>query len=204
MNFSSNILNEAVESIAKLPGIGQKSALRIALHLINGNLALASNISSKIKELENIKYCKICHNISDNDLCNICSSVNRKKSILCVVENVRDLIAIENSQQFNGLYHVLGALISPMDGISPDETNIRSLINRLEEDDEVKELIMAISPNIEGETTIYYISNLIPKRIQISLISRGVAFGTELEYTDELTLGRSILSRVPYNTSLEI
>jgi recombination protein RecR len=203
MNFSSNILNEAVESIAKLPGIGKKSALRIALHLINGNLPLATNISSKIKELENIKYCKICHNISDAELCDICSSGSRNKSTLCVVENVRDLIAIENSQQFNGLYHVLGALISPMDGITPEETNIKTLIARLESNEDVKELIMAVSPNIEGETTIYYISNLIPKRIQISLISRGVAFGTELEYTDELTLGRSIISRVPYNTSID-
>ncbi len=200
MNISSTILQEAVESISKLPGIGKKSALRIALHLINGNIGTAVQIASKIKDLENIRFCNNCHNISDNEICDICNSATRNRSTICVVENVRDLIAIENSQQFNGLYHVLGALISPMDGISPEDISIKSLIDRIEKDEMISELIMAISPNIEGETTIYYISNLLPDRIKISLISRGVAFGTELEYTDELTLGRSILSRVPYST----
>jgi recombination protein RecR len=204
MNISSTILHEAVESISKLPGIGKKSALRIALHLINGNMATAVQIASKIKDLENIRFCNTCHNISDNDICDICNSGSRNRSTICIVENVRDLIAIENSQQFNGLYHVLGALISPMDGISPEDVNIKSLIDRIEKDEMINELIMAVSPNIEGETTVYYISNLLPKRIKISLISRGVAFGTELEYTDELTLGRSILTRVPYNSVNEI
>ncbi|MBK7095082.1 MAG: recombination protein RecR [Saprospiraceae bacterium] len=204
MNISSTILHEAVESISKLPGIGKKSALRIALHLINGNVATAVQIASKIKDLENIRFCNTCHNISDNDICDICNSRSRNRSTICIVENVRDLIAIENSQQFNGLYHVLGALISPMDGISPQDVNIKSLIDRIEKDEMITELIMAISPNIEGETTVYYISNLLPKRIKISLISRGVAFGTELEYSDELTLGRSILTRIPYNSVNEI
>jgi recombination protein RecR len=204
MNFSSTILQEAVESISKLPGIGKKSALRIALHLINGNIPVAQQLSSSIGELENIRFCKNCHNISDNDICDICSSNLRNKSTICVVENVRDLIAIENSQQFNGQYHVLGALISPMDGISPDQLNIKSLIQRVEDNEMINEIIMALSPNIEGETTVYYISNLLPERIKVSLISRGVAFGTELEYTDELTLGRSILTRVPYKNSQEV
>lgn len=204
MNFSSTILQEAVESISKLPGIGKKSALRIALHLINGNIPIALQLSSSIGELENIRFCKNCHNISDNDICDICSSQMRNKSAICVVENVRDLIAIENSQQFNGQYHVLGALISPMDGISPDQLNIKSLVQRVEDNELINEIIMALSPNIEGETTVYYISNLLPERIKVSLISRGVAFGTELEYTDELTLGRSILTRVPYKNSQEV
>lgn len=200
MNISSKILQEAVDSISKLPGIGKKSALRIALHLINGNIPVALNIASKIKALENIRFCINCHNISDNEICDICASTTRNKSTICIVENVRDLIAIENSQQFNGLYHVLGALISPMDGISPDDINIKGLIERIEKDEQITELIMAVSPNIEGETTVYYISNLLPDRMKISLISRGVAFGTELEYTDELTLGRSILTRIPYSS----
>ncbi|MGE5356281.1 MAG: recombination mediator RecR [Deltaproteobacteria bacterium] len=204
MNFSSTILHEAVESISKLPGIGKKSALRIALHLINGNLPVASRLASSIKDLENIRFCSKCHNISDTELCDICASHTRNKSVICVVENVRDLIAIENSQQFNGKYHVLGALISPMDGITPDDLNISSLIERVENDDMIEEIIMALSPNIEGETTVYYISGQLPERIKVSLISRGVAFGTELEYTDELTLGRSILTRIPYKNKQDV
>lgn len=204
MNISSAILQDAVDSISKLPGIGKKTALRIALHLINGNIPNAVSIASKIQNLENIQFCSICHNISDTDTCSVCSSPLRDKTTICVVENIRDLIAIENSQQFNGVYHVLGALISPMDGVSPEDINIKSLIERVNNDESVNELIMALSPNIDGETTVYYISNLMPERIKVSLISRGVAFGTELEYTDELTLGRSILTRIPYDSITEI
>lgn len=202
--FSSKLLNDLVDSVSKLPGIGKKSSLRIALYLINGKINLAKELAENLNNIENIKFCTICHNLSDSDICNICSDPTRKKNQICVVENVRDLIAIENTQQYNGVYHVLGALISPMEGITPEQLNIQTLIHKLENNAEDKELIMALSPNIEGETTIYYISNLINNQIKISLISRGVAFGTELDYTDELTLGRSIVKRIPYKNETEI
>lgn len=201
MIISSIILKDAVEGISSLPGIGKKTALRIVLHLLNGNIELGENLASNLNALKNIKFCKKCHNISDHDYCNICTSKSRDHNTLCIVENIRDLIAIENTQQYNGVYHVLGGLISPLEGVSPEDINIQSLIDRIKETEDLKELIMAISPTIEGETTIYYISNLLPDNMKISLISRGVSFGGELEYADELTLGRSILTRIPYANS---
>ena len=198
MILSSKLLQDAVEGISSLPGIGKKTALRIALHLLNGNIEIGQNLASSLVALENIKFCKKCYNISDTDLCDICRTDTRKKNTICVVENIRDLIAIENTQQFNGTYHVLGGLISPLEGVSPQDLNIQSLVDRINENDDLVELIMAISPTIEGETTIYYISNMLPEKVNVSLISRGVSFGGELEYADELTLGRSILTRIPY------
>ncbi len=203
MILSSKILNEAVESVATLPGIGRKTALRIVLHLINGHLNTGENLANKIFELKNIKFCKKCNNISDDDICNICQSSGRDKNIICVVENIRDLIAIENTQQYNGLYHVLGGLISPLDGVAPEDLHIHGLIERIEEDGDINELIMALSPTVEGETTIYYLTNMVPDRVKISLISRGISFGGELEYADEFTLGRSILTRIPYNSEIK-
>ncbi|HHH53357.1 MAG TPA: recombination protein RecR [Bacteroidetes bacterium] len=204
MLSSSKKLNEAVDAVASLPGIGKKTALRIVLHLINGHLDKAQVLSDKLIELSTISYCKKCNNISDNDICDICSSTGRDQSTVCVVENIRDLIAIENTQQYNGVYHVLGGLISPLDGISPDQLNFDNLVSRINDPNEnVKELIMALSPTIEGETTIYYLSGLLPENIKISLISRGIAFGGELEYADEFTLGRSILTRIPYDSGIK-
>ncbi len=203
MISSSKILNEAVESIAALPGIGKKTALRIVLHLINGNMDIGENMVNKLAELQNIKFCKKCNNISDDDICDICKAHNRDGSTICIVENVRDLIAIENTQQYNGLYHVLGGLISPLDGVAPEDLQIQGLVDRLKDDGDVKELIMALSPTVEGETTIYYLTNMVPDDIKVSLISRGISFGGELEYADEFTLGRSILTRIPYNSEIK-
>jgi len=203
MIISSKILQEAVEGISNLPGIGKKTALRIALHLLNGNIEIGKNLAGNLVALENIKFCKTCNNISDEDYCDICTSNTRDKNTICVVENIRDVIAIENTQQFNGVYHVLGGLISPLEGVSPEDISIDSLVNRVKESKDLKELIMAISPTIEGETTIFYISNLLPDDTKISMISRGVSFGGELEYADELTLGRSILTRVPYGNTIK-
>ena len=203
MIISSKILQEAVEGISNLPGIGKKTALRIALHLLNGNIEIGKNLAGNLVALENIKFCKTCNNISDEDYCDICTSNTRDKNTICVVENIRDVIAIENTQQFNGVYHVLGGLISPLEGVSPEDISIDSLVSRVKESKDLKELIMAISPTIEGETTIFYISNLLPDDTKISMISRGVSFGGELEYADELTLGRSILTRVPYGNTIK-
>jgi len=203
MIISSKILQEAVEGISNLPGIGKKTALRIALHLLNGNIEIGKNLAGNLVALENIKFCKTCNNISDEDYCDICTSNTRDKNTICVVENIRDVIAIENTQQFNGVYHVLGGLISPLEGVSPEDISIDTLVNRVKESKDLKELIMAISPTIEGETTIFYISNLLPDDTKISMISRGVSFGGELEYADELTLGRSILTRVPYGNTIK-
>ncbi len=203
MIISSKILQEAVEGISNLPGIGKKTALRIALHLLNGNIEIGKNLAGNLVALENIKFCKTCNNISDEDYCDICTSNTRDKNTICVVENIRDVIAIENTQQFNGVYHVLGGLISPLEGVSPEDISIDTLVSRVKESKDLKELIMAISPTIEGETTIFYISNLLPDDTKISMISRGVSFGGELEYADELTLGRSILTRVPYGNTIK-
>ena len=202
MNFTSKVLEEAVESLATLPSIGKKSALRLALHLINDNSDKSQRISKALDQLvKNITFCKKCHSISDEDLCKICSSHTRDQALVCVVESIRDVMAIEDTGQFNGVYHVLGGIISPIEGIGPDDININTLIERIESDN-IKELIMAISPTIEGDTTIYYINKKIEgKNLVISTIARGVAFGGELEYADELTLGRSILTRVPFNNS---
>lgn len=200
MKYSSKTLEEAVDSLASLPSIGRKTALRLALHLVKDETEKSMRISAALENLEkNINYCQTCYNISDENICEICREPHRNKSVVCVVESVRDVMAIEDTEQFNGLYHVLGGVISPMDGIGPGDLHIDALKERLLQG-EVKELIMAISPTIEGDTTIYYLSKTLePLNVEISTIARGVSFGGELEYADELTLGRSILSRMPYS-----
>lgn len=199
MNFSSKIVEEAVLKIAELPGIGRKSALRMVLYLLKDQHNFSDELVDGIAKLKDVKFCKKCYNLSDDDLCKICSSNKRNSKVLCVVENIRDIMAIEETGHFNGLYHVLGGVISPLDGVGPSDLQIDSFVKRLEQD-EVEEVIMAISPTIEGDTTIYYISKQIPDKITVSTIARGVSFGGELEYADELTLGRSISGRIPYKT----
>jgi len=199
MKFSSNLINEAVEALALLPGIGKRTALRLVLHLIRQEPDITNRIADALKLMRSdIKECKHCHNISDQEVCNICLDARRDASVICVVENIRDVLAIEETGQFRGLYHVLGGVISPIEGIGPETLHIDSLMHRVQQLG-TKELVMAISPTIEGETTIFYITKKmrdIP--VQISTIARGVSFGSELEYADEVTLGRSILARIPY------
>ncbi len=202
MKFSSKLIEEAVEAFATLPGIGKKTALRMVLHFLHQNKEQTEHFANAlVKMRENIKSCVVCHNVSDANICDICNDAYRDKSVVCVVESLRDVMAIEDTGQYRGVYHVLGGVISPIEGIGPQELNIESLVYRAD-DEVVKEIIMAISPTIEGETTIYYISKkLVGKNVKVSTIARGVSFGGELEYADEVTLGRSILSRVPYQTS---
>ncbi len=199
MKFSSNLLEEAVNAFSKLPGVGKKSALRMVLHLLKDQTQKSEKIIKSLLEVnESLKTCKVCYNYSDEDVCNICSDEHRLKNVICVVESIRDVMAIEETQQFSGRYHVLGGVISPLDGIGPDDLNIDPLIQRITENN-IEEVIMAVSPSIEGETTIFYISKkLKDKEVNISLIARGVSFGGDLEYADEMTLGRSIVSRTPY------
>jgi len=197
MVFSSTLLENAVNEFAKLPGIGKKTALRLVLHLIKQDVNEVSNFSETIAKMrEEIKFCSRCHNISDHTLCNICSNPSRKQELLCVVENIRDVIAIESTQQFNGIYHVLGGIISPLDGIGPEQLNIESLVQRVEKEN-IGEIIFALNPNIQGDTTLYYISKKIKnKPLKITTIARGIAFGGELEYADEMTLAKSISNRI--------
>lgn len=198
MIFSSSLLENAVNEFAKLPGIGKKTALRLVLHLLKKDINDVQIFSDSILKMrEEIHFCSRCHNIADKELCNICISRSRKQNIICVVETIRDVIAIESTQQYNGLYHVLGGIISPLDGIGPDELEIDSLIKRVNEEKN-EELIFALSPNIQGDTTIYYISKkLRGLPVKITTIARGIAFGGELEYADEMTLARSISNRMP-------
>jgi len=199
MNFSSKILQDAVEALGALPGIGKKTALRLALHLESDQFDKSQKIADALITLKNdIKRCLKCHNLSDHDTCNICNQDSRRKNVICVVESVRDVMAIEETSQFNGLYHVLGGIISPLEGIGPEDISLDLLKKRVE-NGEVDELVMAISPSIEGDTTIYYISKIFENlNLNVSVIARGVSFGGELEYADEITLGRSIESRIPY------
>ena len=199
MNFSSKLLEDAVVAFSSLPGIGKKSALRLALYLMNQEQDVTQHIADALVQMrKNIKKCKQCYNISDNDVCNICANPRREKNIICIVESIRDVMAIEETSQFRGLYHVLDGVISPIEGIGPADLNIVSLIDRIKKES-VKEIIMAISPTIEGDTTIFYISKQLKDLpVKISVIARGVSFGGELEYADELTLGRSIAARTPY------
>ncbi|MCB0651989.1 MAG: recombination protein RecR [Saprospiraceae bacterium] len=201
MNFSSKLIEEAVEAFASLPGIGKKTALRLVLHLIKQDAEKSEEFANAIVNMrKHIKTCQQCHNISDDDICSICSNSRRDRSVICVVENIRDLMAIEDTGQFRGLYHVLGGIISPIEGVSPSDLTIDGLLSRVDKG-EVKEIIMAISPTIEGDTTIFYITKQLKnKGVKVSTIARGVSFGGELEYADELTLGRSILTRTPYQT----
>ena len=197
--YPSQLLEKAVEEFAKLPGIGRKTALRLVLYLLRQETADVEQFADAVKEMKHgIKHCKVCHNISDNDVCPICSSQQRDNSTICVVENVRDVMAIENTAQFNGLYHVLGGIISPMDGIGPSDLEINSLVSRVAAGG-VKEVILALSPTMEGDTTNFYIfRKLADYDVKVSVIARGVAVGNELEYTDEVTLGRSIMNRTPF------
>ena len=199
MNFSSKLIEDAVNAFASLPGIGKKSALRLVLHLMNQETEISEQFAEAIVHMrKNIKSCEKCHNVSDSKLCNICSNTRRNEAVICVVESIRDIMAIEDTSQFNGLYHVLGGVISPIEGIGPSDLNIESLIERVNSEN-VKEVIMAISPTIEGDTTIFYISKQLRESdVKVSTIARGVSFGGELEYADELTLGRSIVARIPY------
>ncbi len=198
MIFSSSLIEDAVNEFSKLPGIGKKTAMRLVLHLLKQEVNTVQKFSRVIATMRSdIQYCVDCHNVSDQERCNICTNFSRKKSQICAVESIRDVMAIEATQQYSGLYHVLGGLISPLDGIGPEALTIHSLIARIE-NSKPDELIMAISPTIEGDTTAYYISKKIKHLpIKITTLSRGVAFGGELEYADELTLARSILSRLP-------
>ncbi len=198
MVFSSSLLENAVNEFARLPGIGKKTALRLVLHLIKQDANSVTQFSDIISKMRNeIKFCNRCHNISDAPLCNICSNTMRKQEMICVVENIRDVIAIESTQQFNGIYHVLGGIISPLDGIGPEQLMIDSLVERIHKED-IEEIIFALSPNIQGDTTIYYISRKLKTfPIKITTIARGIAFGGELEYADEMTLAKSISNRIP-------
>lgn len=203
MNFSSKLLEDVVESLGSLPGIGKKTALRLALHLERDDLHIGQKIADSIVKMKSdIKRCSNCNNLSDHSLCNICTQDHRRKDILCLVESVRDVMAIEDTSQFSGQYHVLGGRISPLEGIGPEDLSIDLLKDRVASG-MIKEIVMAISPSIEGETTIYYISKLLAEYdLNISVIARGVSFGGELEYADEITLGRSIESRVPYQLKI--
>lgn len=198
MVFSSSLLENAVGQFAKLPGIGKKTALRLVLHLIKQEEEGVMQFSDAISNMrQNIRFCKRCFNISDKELCNTCSNPMRKQELICVVENIRDVIAIESTQQFNGVYHVLGGIISPLDGIGPDQLKIDELVNRVKQEN-TEEIIFALNPNIQGDTTVYYIGRKLEgQNIRITTIARGIAFGGELEYADEMTLARSISNRIP-------
>jgi len=206
VNFNSRILEDAVNEFAKLPGIGRRTALRLVLHLLKQSPAEVDKFGSTFIRLrEQIRYCRECHNITEQEVCSICSNHKRDRSLLCVVEDVRDIIAIENTNQYNGLYHVLGGIISPMDGIGPNDLNVESLLVRLSPGN-ISEIIIALSATMEGDTTVFYlfkkINQLERKDIRFSTIARGVSIGDELEYADEVTLGRSIINRTPYENSL--
>ena len=198
MIFSSSLLENAVNEFAKLPGIGKKTALRLVLHLIKQDETAVKQFCGAIAHMrEAIKFCNRCHNISDTALCNICSNTSRKQELICVVENIRDVIAIESTQQFNGLYHVLGGIISPLDGIGPEQLTINSLVSRVE-NERISEIIFALNANVQGDTTIYYINKKLKGiPVKITTIARGIAFGGELEYADEMTLAKSISNRIP-------
>ncbi len=204
MHLSSQLLDAAVKEFSKLPGIGKKTALRLVLHLLkqeNKDVKQFSEIISRMRD--DIKFCTCCFNISDNDLCTICLNPGRKKEIICVVENIRDVIAIESTEQFNGSYHVLGGVISPLDGIGPDQLTIEPLISRIAIE-KTKEIVFALNPTIQGDTTIYYIrKKLNDPAIRFTTIARGISFGGELEYADEMTLAKSIRNRLPVDSYIQ-
>jgi len=203
MEFSSKLLENAVNEIAQLPGIGKRSALRLALHLLKLPKENTSGLTQALNDLrEQINFCSYCHNLSDLPVCEICSNPNRDSSMLCVVEDIRDVIAIENTGQFRGYYHVLGGIISPIDGVGPQDLTLDSLEEKVKKG-EVKEIIFALSATMEADTTNFYIYKmLVPYKVNTSAIARGIPVGDELEYTDEVTLGRSILKRVPYENAI--
>jgi recombination protein RecR len=194
--YPSQLLEKAVQEFSKLPGVGRKTALRLVLHLLRQDTGDVDAFSDAIVRLKHeVKYCRVCHSISDNEICPICSNSRRDGSLVCVVENIQDVMAVENTQQFNGLYHVLGGVISPMDGIGPSDLEIDSLVSRVAEGN-IREVILALSSTMEGDTTNFYIyRKMAPYDVKVSIIARGISIGDELEYTDEVTLGRSILNR---------
>lgn len=198
--YPSALLEKAVNEFAKLPGIGRKTAMRLVLHLLRQDETTVELFAHALTTLKHeVKYCKVCHNISDTDVCRLCSNPQRDASTICVVENIQDVMAVENTQQFRGLYHVLGGVISPMDGIGPSDLEIESLVKRVEAGG-VKEVILALSSTMEGDTTNFYIFRKLAKcNVKLSIIARGISIGDELEYTDEVTLGRSIVNRTPFN-----
>jgi recombination protein RecR len=201
--FPSRLLENAVEEFAKLPGIGRKSALRLVLHLLRQEVSEVEDFGNAIIQLKKeVKHCKICHNISDTDTCSICANPSRDESVICVVENIRDVMSIENTNQFRGTYHVLGGIISPMDGVGPNNLEIDSLVKRVSVGN-IIEVILALSTTMEGDTTNFYIyKKLKDSDVKITTIARGISVGGEIEYTDELTLGRSILNRLSYSDTL--
>ena len=198
MQFSSVLLETAVNEFAKLPGIGRKTALRLVLHLLKQDPSAAKGFGEILMKMrQEIRFCQRCHNVADADICSICANSMRRQDMICVVETIRDVIAIESTQQFSGTYHVLGGVISPLDGVGPEQLFIESLVDRVQKEG-VTEIIFALNPNIQGDTTIFYISKKIKKQpIKITTIARGIAFGGELEYADEMTLARSISNRIP-------
>lgn len=205
MEFSSKILERAVNEMSQLPGIGKRTALRLVLHMLRQPKEQTLALSDALQTMRNeIKFCQSCHNISDKDICEICASNNRNREIVCVVEDIRDVMAIENTSTYKGLYHVLGGKISPMDGIGPQDLNIESLVKKVKEG-KIKELIFALSSTMEGDTTNFYIYKQIQDyEVVTSTIARGISVGDELEYADEITLGRSIVNRIPFESSLKL
>lgn len=198
--FPSRYVEKLIDDLAQLPSVGRRTALRLSLYILKNSPDYPMQLMESLKNVvDNVKYCKICHNICDDDICPVCSSHKRDNSMLCVIENVRDFIAIEETNQFNGLYHLLGGVISPLNGIGVEDLNINSLLTRINDNKEIKEIIFALPTTVEGETTSLYLYKLLSNRgLSINTIARGVAFGDELEYTDQITLGRSIVNRVAY------
>ncbi len=201
--YPSVLLEKAINEFSKLPGIGRKTALRLVLHLLRQDKATVELFGNSIIKLKNeVKYCKVCHNISDTEVCQICANPNRDASLVCVVENIRDVMIIESTQQFRGLYHVLGGVISPMDGVGPNDLQIESLVERASKGD-IKEVILALSTTMEGDTTNFYIYRKLEKMdVKLSILARGVSIGDELEYTDEVTLGKSIINRTLFTGNI--
>lgn len=203
--FPSLLLENAINELSTLPGVGRKTALRLALHMLRQDVGSVERFASSLVDLrKDVKYCKVCHNICDDEVCSICSDQKRDHSIVCVVENIREVMAIENTGQFRGVYHVLGGIISPIDGIGPADLQIDSLVNRVAEGN-INEVVLALSTTMEGDTTNFFIHRkLMPYEIKVSVIARGVSIGDEIEYADEVTLGRSILNRTDFNDSIKI
>lgn len=205
IQYPSILLENAVNEFAKLPGVGRKTALRLVLHLLRQDVNDVIQFSQAMTMLrKDVKHCRVCHNISDEDVCPICSDPRRDESLVCVVENVKEVMVIENTAQFKGLYHVLGGIISPIEGIGPADLEIESLVKRVAEG-KIKEVIFALSTTMEGDTTNFYIyKKLKPYDVKVSMIARGISIGDEIEYADEVTLGRSIINRMPFNESYQI
>jgi recombination protein RecR len=204
MKYPSILLEDAVNEFAKLPGVGRKTALRFVLHLLRQEPGVAENFGNAVLRLRrDVKYCKVCHNISDTEVCELCADPSRDPSTICVVENVKEVMVVENTRQFRGLYHVLGGVISPMDGIGPGDLRIESLVDRVRSGG-IKEVILALSTTMEGDTTNFYIyRKLAPFDVKVSIIARGISIGDEIEYADEITLGRSIVNRTPFQDTFK-